>query len=918
MRGEGGLPRGITLLARLLLPARDREFVLGDLEELHGAWVAREGRVRALLRSLRALVGSAVAARWPGRSAGAGGRVPTQQGARAGSDLLFDLLHAARSLRREPALVLVVSLTLGAGLGAAGAVFSLANRLLLQPLPGVVDSRGAAHLAFASPDRPEAVVPGPLLDEVRRGATLLSGLAAEANVSGVHVSVAGARPLSATGTIVYGDYFELLGVTPVAGRLLTAEENGPGGDPSLVVISERLWSELFGRSPEAVGAELIAGGYRPGGYRLRVVGVAGGGFVGTTRNFPADFWVPASALATLRGLPPEGFWAPDFPVFQFFLARPRAGVGFEAAAEQLDGLLTALLAAQIAAPTARASADGRGPAELRATLHPGLDVHPLMRGLLEPLLDVLAAAGLVVLLIPCANVANLLLVRGLHRRGEIAVRRALGASPGRIVRRVLTETFLLGALGGLAGLATAWAIGLGFRGESLWAFPAFEGFGLDGRVLAFSLATLLLTALLSGALPAALAGRFDLGDALRDAGPSASSRHGLLRSSMASLQIGLSLTLLVGGLLLTRTVRNVAAVDPGVETRGVQALTLQMGAWTDGPAANALHREILDAARDTPGIESAALQAWYGPYQGQLRRRVRLPGGSDEEPVVAASYWVSHGWFELFGVETLAGRTLEAADWTVGDGEGRVPPVVVTEALARRLFGSVPAALDRTLEYGIGTFAEARIVGVVADVRLRDPRIPPIETFFLPFPGEDTNLLTVLARTSEPDRGASRDALRRAVEAAAPMLPVPDPRPLNDRIALLLAEQRVLGRLLAILSSVAVLLAGVGLYGVVAFGATGRRREFAIRLAFGADRRRIAGLVARSAGSIVTTGIAVGMGGAYALSRLVESRLFGVEPLDPATWSSAAGLLALVAVLACWLPARSATAVDPVATLRQE
>jgi predicted lysophospholipase L1 biosynthesis ABC-type transport system permease subunit len=272
---------------------------------------------------------------------------------------------------------------------------------------------------------------------------------------------------------------------------------------------------------------------------------------------------------------------------------------------------------------------------------------------------------------------------------------------------------------------------------------------------------------------------------------------------------------------------------------------------------------------------------------------------------------VTPGWFELFEITPVVGRIFRAAD-----AESSPRPLILTAALANRLFQQTDV-VGRTVWVGWRDREAAEVVGVVGDLRMVDLRSPPDEAFFLPYPPEQTNPLTILARITASDYGTP-DRMRRAIESAAPAFPVPELEALRTRIDNQLAEQRILARLLGVFAGLAVLLAVVGLYGVVAFGVTGRRREFAIRSALGADSTRIGNLVFRSAATMVVLGTALGLAGAYGISTLIESRLFGVEAVDPGSYLGAAGLLAAVAFLACWIPARAAVRVDPVATLRQE
>jgi predicted permease len=461
-------------------------------------------------------------------------------------------------------------------------------------------------------------------------------------------------------------------------------------------------------------------------------------------------------------------------------------------------------------------------------------------------------------------------------------------------------------------VGVAWLIAFAFRGFSIIGLPAFEGFALDVSVLGFAAAAVVVTSVLAGALPALLSARFDLADTLRDSSTQATTRSGMIRYGMSALQIGLSLTLLIGSLLLVRTVRNLYAVDPGIELDGVGAVTVAFGGddpTRPGPEQDVLLQRMLAAASAAPGVEAAALHTWFGPYEGAPQYRVAL--SVDGEPQTARVNWVTSGWFEMLEVEVLAGRTFRPEDWSLSGPM----PIVVTSALARRLFGTADV-LGRTVHVGVRTFEPAEIVGVVGDLRLMELDAPPDEGFFMPRPFSGySNAVTVLFKSSDLGAGVM-GSVQAALEAALPSTPIPLAAPLADRIDLRLAEQRLFAQLLTLFSVLAVVLAAVGLYGVVAFAVAGRRREFGIRMALGADGKRLRALVLRSAALVVAIGISAGLASAAALSRVIESRLFGVEAVDLASYVGSAGLLVAVALLACWLPARSAMTTDPAATLR--
>lgn len=910
MRSSDGAPLGLVetlraavrFVAGSVLPREEREIILGDLEELHRSWKARDGSKRAAGRYLHWLVASVgVRSLERARTAFVGtGRAVRRWG--NGGGPFWDAKRVLRALRRQPTFVVVATLTLGAGLGSAGAVFSVVNQLLLRPLPGVSEPNEGAYLEFISEDRRNVGVSGPVAQQIRESATLLDGIATFDYV-GLHVSVGDDNATEARGYTIYGDYFEVLGVRPAAGRLLTPEETGPDADPFRVVISERLAQRLFGGAEEAVArqAELNGDSYT-------VLGVAGDDFVGTDRSWQIDVWVPRSAYVPLTGFSAERLWATDSSLNQDFILRAAAGVRLESAEAEINAILSGL------AETGAIPGEQAGSGGPSARVHPGLNVTPVMRPLVRTALAVLSLAGVLILLIPCANVANLLVIRALNARGQMAVRRALGASRTRVVSHALAESFLLAVLGAVAGIGVAFLIGTTLQGHSLWGLPALEGFALDRRVWTFGLAALVITALLSGTLPAVVAARFDPAAALTDAGAQTTGRHRWIRHGISTVQIALSMTLLVGSVLLARTVMNVYAVDSGLDVSGVQVVSIKD--WRREPITLGdlaiLEDELVNSLVAIKGVREAALQSFYGPYNGFLPSRITTVDQTLDEARVVASHWVTPGWFEMFDVRPVAGRVLRPSD---AERSG-APPIVLTAPLAQALFGTTNA-VGRTVRRGIRDLEEAVVIGVVGELRMVDPTDPPDEAYFLPYPGGQAMPITVLVAT-EPGRPNVLVDVQAELERLLPDLSVPQPTPLAGRIDQQIGEQRLLARLLSIFSGIAVLLSGVGLYGVMAYAVQGRKRELGIRLALGANGSRLARLVFRSAGATTGVGIALGLIGAYALSRLVQSRLFGVTALDPATYVGGAALLALIALLAGWAPLRAAARIDVSETLRRD
>jgi predicted permease len=828
--------------------------------------------------------------------------------------ILKDFAYAARGLARQRGFTIVAVLALGAGVGAAGGVFAILNQLLLRPPAGVADPAGATILRFEGPDPRLAQTGWPMyapdVDWLRGSASLLDGLASTETMW-VRASLDGMHPIEVRGTTIYGDYFEVLGVIPSEGRLLTAAETDSGADPSLVVISERLKSSLFGEAENVVGRRFVITGF---GETLdaTVVGVAGGGFRGHDRFWEFDLWMPRSAEAALGSYPQERLHSRTGAGMQFFIARPAAGVTMVAAETQLDQLLARL-----------------------AGIYPDLQgVGARITGsLLDPAYVTFLRASLVglfigaalVILIPCANVANLLLMREAARRREIAVRRAIGATTARLVRLRLIEGSLISVFGTAVGIGAALLVVTTIRGETVLGMP-LVGFEPDLRIGAFFVIALSLTALLIGLAPPFLAGRRDAAGDLRGASAQITQGRRGVRLAFSAIQVGLSMTLLVGAALIGRSVRELYLVDTGLEFDGVSEVSIDLTSDAREPGQSreardaasarrieALQSELADAMRSVPGATHVAF-ADVGPFADlQLGTGIAAPGVSDDDAERVIATWTGPGWFELFGVTAIQGRIFQAED-----ARASAPlRAVVTASLADRLFAGTDA-VGQTVRVGVRFLEDAEIVGIVGDLQVADLRSQSTEAvFFARPPSHLRQSLTVLLRTDGSSPGLP-DEVHDAVRRVVPSLLVHAPERVADRLDVQFSEQRVLTISFALLSLITLVIASVGLYAVVAFGVAEQTREFAIRRALGADGRRIIALVTRSSALIVGLGAAIGLFGGYALSRVVESRLFGVGPLDAASYGIAVTIVFAVGALATWFPARVAARGESMAALNNE
>ena len=902
-------PFPLRLLAAVVLPTSHREFVMGDLEEMFVRRAASHGRRIAMVRYFLDTLTSMFAGLLPSRRKAPASRrsvhgpVGGPPSVRWGSEVFSDMRFAIRSMRREGRFVALAVITLALGVGSSAAVFGMVDQLLLRPLPGVGDGNGAAYLQFRSVEEPNRTQGRGIatldFDELRRSATLLSGIASFGNVS-LKISAGDARPVRVYGNTVYGDFFETLRAWPTAGRLLSASDTELGSDPLKAVISEELARKLFGSVDAAPGKSV-----QMNDEMVAVVGVAGGGFAGAERGFHTDVWLPYGALVPLVGFTAERLVDRESVMHGDIIVRPNSGVGANAVQAQVDEILDRL----------EQAGNESGPylADLQAWVFEGLHTPPIVRAATYSSLRMLAIVVGLVLLLACANVANLLLFRNAQRRGSVATLRALGASPGRIARQHLALSLIIGVLGALTGIGVGWLISLPFQGAGLMGMPTFEGPVLDKRVLGFAVAACGLTTLLFGTLPALLAGRFDLAGSLRSSTGRDTGRLAKVRSALSVVQLSLGMALLVGALLLVRTMQNLYSVELGIDPEGISALTLNLPGDLPPEDQESLFRRLLAAVQTLPEVQGAAGDA-YGPFGPSFIGRIRLPETPDGQDLRTKMLPVTPGWFELLNVRTVSGRPFWDTDW----GSGAKSIVILTESLAYRLFGRTDVA-GRVVEAGFGRPEPMEIIGVVADIRSAYHPDRPEDTFFV-MPAAMPRGLSyfTLLMGVHPFNPEVANRIRSVVEAELPDEPVPDPQPISNRLDDINEEARVYSTLLALLSAIAVILSAVGLYGVVAFTVAARQREFGVRLALGADGSRIARLVARNVSAIVGSGTALGLAGAYSLSQLLQNRLFGVAPLDPASYAGAVAIFSVVAVVACWSPTLRAIRVDPATTLREE
>ncbi|HEX8452191.1 MAG TPA: ABC transporter permease [Longimicrobium sp.] len=797
---------------------------------------------------------------------------------------LQDLRFAIRSLRRAPAFALAAVVTLALGIGANTAVFSLTNAVFLRPLPAerphelvrlLANERGApgASNPLSYPDYLEVAA--------LRG--VFAGVAASGRAEVERGSGAPTR-----GQLVSGNYFAVLGVRPAVGRALLPSDDVAGAKP-VAVVSHDLWMRELGGGRDVVGSEL-----RLNGQAFTVVGVAPAVFRGTDVEIAPDVWLPLAQQPILRGAAPgaASLLTERGSHWLFPIARLAPGVTRDQATSALR-----VLSARLGAAYPETNREVRFRAIPGGTLVSAASSPEVL--VVFILLSVVVAA---VLAIACANVANLLLARAASRRREIAIRVSVGASRGRLVRQLLTESVLLALLGGAAGLVLARAASRLFR---LLELPPTLDFSTDGRVLAHSLAMSLATGILFGLAPALAAARGDTQAALRDGGAGTGRSPSRLRGALTVAQVALSLALLVmAGLLLRSVWALQAAPTPYDESRIATAHVEMRMPEGDTAAARAALLRLLDAVRRTPGVEAAAFTQLVPMGDSRVEEPFTVAGSSRMLDVNV----VSDDFFATLGMRASAGRTFEPRDRA-----GGVPVAVVSRSLARSLWpGQNPIGKRlRAEREGRGV---VEVVGVVDDVNYaRHAGIRPM--VYLPWE-QSVDVGVALQIRARGDAAPVVEPVRRAARVAGVELLAA--RTLSQMRRDAAFPQRLTGTLLSIFGAVALALAAVGVYGVVAYGVAQRTREIGVRIALGARPRDVRTMVVASGARLAAIGVVVGIAIALGASRLLSTLLFGVGAADPLTYGGVAALLLGMTLLATWIPARRASRVDPMVALRSE
>jgi predicted permease len=816
-----------------------------------------------------------------------------------------DIQYAVRQLGKNPGFTSVAVLTLALGIGASTAIFSVVETFLLRPLP-YPDPGQLVSLQCEMPGmgRMNVGASVPEFEDLRDRAGLFEQLSMVFPMHGNLTAVE--HPQRVEAMAVSPGYFRLLGASAALGRTFGEEEEKVRGWAEGCVISDGAWRRYFGGDPHVLGRKFLMD-YDP----YRVIGVMPPGFQhpGRTLTSAVDVWFTGG----MRTAPFTPVPQRDRRVIPGMIGRLKAGVTFAQAEARMEGF----------AADERRQFPEAYPANGRWTPR----MRPLQGDLvsnIRPVLWLLFCAVLLVLVICCATLANLLLVRAAGRRQELAVRCALGASRVTVIRQLVGESLVLAGLGGIAGMALAWWLPSALMSMAPVDLPRVNEVGINGRVLAFALVASCATGILFGLIPALQASRLNVAASLseggRGMGLGATSRR--LQAWFAGSQVALSLVLLAGDGLLLRSFWNALQVDPGFESRRVVVAGIWLPPPTD-PNARQTYlsqanrttfvREVLRRMQSLPGVEAAAVGTGPClPLTGEWTATPFTVEGSVDAAGAVPTAMISSitpDYLRTLGVPLLKGRAFTETD----EGEDRV--VLVNQAAMLRFWpGQDP--VGRRLSLGRGATPQWRmIVGVVGNVKTEGLDAPDVPHVYVPIYQQSGLRMAVFLRTHGAV-GSWESAICREIQAIDPDLPVFGVRTLEEMVTRSLAQRRFSVLVVGAFAAVAVVLAGLGIYGVVALTVSQRTREIGVRMALGAERRHIIGLVLRQGLGLTACGLGAGLVGAVVLTHAIRGMLFDTSPLDPLTFGGIVVLLACVASLACWLPARRASKVNPIVALR--
>ncbi len=815
---------------------------------------------------------------------------------------LQDLRYALRALARTPVLSIAAVLTTGLGIGANTAMFGVVDRLFFRSPTHVTDPGRIVGIEITRTVPPFGTFSHPIADYprfamIRGHAKSFSQMAAWAG-GGFSLGV-GERAQRVRGELVTAGFFPLTGVHPERGRFFTEDEDVPGRAAHVAVLSHEFWHRQFGESPDAIGTSL-----QLGRASYTVIGIAPAGFAGISLEIP-DVWVPMSAAA------PESRWVNVLNCDGCFwlsgtIGRLAPGVSAPQAAAEVTSLYRSYIPIQ-GPPQA---SDSSAVASTRS-------VHQTIAGTgpTTPLALWLGAVCGIVLLIACANVANLLLARSVQRRREIALRVALGSSRGRLVRQLFVESGLIATLGGGAAILLA-----------LWAAPLLRSAILDNataadvidpRVLGFTGLAVVFTTFIAGVAPVLHASTPDLSSALKSGAREGTFQRSLTRTGLLVGQVALTLVLLTGAGLFIATLRHVEGLRLGFDADRLIVASINLDALGyKRPAINAMYQRIRERVARVPGVTGTSLSIGT-PFQTSYGVSLSVPGMDSIPQVKTGGPYLSAVTPDYF--RTLGTTVMQGRGFTEADGPGAQRVTVVNQTMAR-LIWPTESAIGKCLKIGDDKTCTV-VVGVVEDARRNDVKEEVVVQYFIPLAQSDSvfqdGVSSLIVRTSGPaDRYTPM--VRREVQATDPSLPYPDIDPMPQLFAGEMRPWQLGSSLFSLFGGLGLLLSAIGLYGVLAYMVSQRTSELGIRIALGAARRDLLALVVGQGARITAMGLMIGLAGSLVAGQWLASLLYGVSPHDPIVFAIVAVVLLIVTGVASYVPALRATRVDPMVALRTE
>jgi len=824
-----------------------------------------------------------------------------------------DLKFAFRQLVKNPGFTAVAVLTLALGIGANTAIFTVINTLMLRSLP-VRKPHELVQVSVAGASGRDHTFTYPGYERLRNGAKSLSGLFAAGNVGegGMVASGLGGteteiiRPQPVT-----GNFFSVLGVQPLVGRLLSDADDRTKSAERVVVISYGFWQRRFGSDPSVIGKSITFFDVP-----VAIVGVTPPGFFGVQPGENPDLWLPLNLMPLMR---PQALG--EGHDWLALIGRVRRGTDIREARAELAVTFQQYRAELAAAMSAE---------ERQHLLPERLELQPAATGwtrlrdqFRQPLTILTVVVGLV-LLIACANVASLMLARAMARAREFSIRTALGAHRLRLIRQLLTESVLLAGLGGLLGLFVAhWGARLLVSFAGVQPDPVSFDLAPDARVLCFTMGLSLATGLIFGVAPALRGSRSDLTTTMKGTGAniSADPSRQFLQQSLVVVQVAMSLILLVGAGLFVRTLQKLKGMDMGFSRENVVLFQVGFSRRVDRTRRLSAYKELLGRVEESPGVRAASMSLITPLTEEAWGQQVDIEGytPTPEEVVRCRGMSVACRYFDTMGTPILSGRDFGPKDERLDASTATNAPgvAIINESMARKYFGNANA-LGRRLSFFGNSNRKFEIVGVVKDAKYSSLREPVPPTFYLFCFGEvrDWDMTFAVRMAGKPV--AVIDGVRRAVGETDPTLQLRGMRTMDDVVDASLRQERIIANLAGFFSLTALALACLGIYGALSVTVAQRTREIGLRIALGAQRVNVLSFVVVQGLKLAVIGSAIGLVGALTTTRLVLRLLYGISPIDPVTFAGVSVLLAVVAMLASWLPARRAAKVDPMEALRHE